>query len=435
MNKRSKFVIFDGHALLHRGFHAIPFLTTKEGIPTNGVYGFVQMMLNALRELKPEYVAVAWDMPGKTFRHDKYEAYKATRKETDPELVKQFETTKELVEAFNIPLIGVTGYEADDVIGTLVEQYQAKHDVVIVTGDMDELQLVSPQTKVYTLRKGFSDTFIYDESAVMEKYGVNPQEFIVYKALKGDSSDNIPGVAGVGDKTATELVSTYHSLENMYNNLDQIKPSTARKLEVGKELAYMSQDLATINRQVPIKFDLKDAVIHDYDKQKVFDLFHKLEFKSLLGRLPAHMVGDTKFVAEDPNIQEKSFNRKHLDTSQYHGVTSESELDSLVALLNKQKLIAFDTETTSEDPIDARLVGMSFAVTEGEAYYIPLTHVKADNLVKATKAKQTSLLEREEGDFELAEGQLSVATVIEKIKPILESPKIGKVGHNIKYDY
>lgn len=435
MTKRSKFVIFDGHALLHRGFHAIPYLTNKEGTPTNGVYGFVQMMLNALRELKPEYVAVAWDMPGKTFRHDKYEAYKATRKETDPDLVAQFDTTRELVAAFNIPLIGVEGYEADDVIGTLVEQYQAKHDVVVVTGDMDELQLVSPTTKIYTLRKGFSDTVIYDEAAVMDKYGVSPQEFIVYKALKGDSSDNIPGVAGIGDKTATELVSTYHSLDNMYKNLDQIKPAVARKLEVGRELAYMSEDLATIERNVPIEFDLKNAVIHDYDKQKVFDLFHKLEFKSLLNRLPAHMVGDSKFVAEDPTIQEKTFNRKHLDTSLYHGVTSESELDSLVDLLSKQKIIAFDTETTSEDPIDARLVGMSFAVKEGEAYYIPLTHVKADNLVKATKAKQTSLLEREDGDFELAEGQLSVATVIEKLKPVLESPKIGKVGHNIKYDY
>lgn len=431
--KRSKFVIFDGHALLHRGYHAIPYLTNKEGLPTNGVYGFVQMMLNALRELKPDYVAVAWDMPGKTFRHDKYEHYKATRKELDPELASQIPLAEELVEAFNIPLIGVEGYEADDVIGTLADKYQNTHDVIIVTGDMDELQLVGPHTKIYTLRKGFSDTVIYDEAAVADKYGVSPQEFVVYKALKGDSSDNIPGVAGIGDKTAQQLVSEYHSLDKMYQNLDRIKESTARKLEAGRDLAYMSEDLATIERSVPVKFDLKKALTHDYDRQKVFDLFHRLDFKSLLGRLPVSKTTDSKQM-QDEQASEAA-HRKHLAKATYHSVTTEQQLTDLVAKLAKQKVFAFDTETTSEDPIDARLVGMSFSMKDGEAYYIPLTHIKADEHVKQAKSGQTSLLMPSAEDMELAAGQLSVATVLDTLKPVLEDPKIGKVGHNIKYDY
>lgn len=152
---RSRFAIFDGHALLHRGFHAIPFLSTKDGTPTNGVYGFTMMLLNAIKELQPEYVAVAWDMPGKTFRHDMYEDYKGTRKETDKDLVPQFEVTKDLLKAFEIPVIGVEGYEADDVIGTLAEQHKKSHDIIIVTGDMDELQLVDEHVRVYTLKRGF----------------------------------------------------------------------------------------------------------------------------------------------------------------------------------------------------------------------------------------------------------------------------------------
>ena len=410
MNKRKKLVVFDGHALVHRGYHAIPYLTTKDGTPTNAVYGFTMMMLLALRELKPDYVAVAWDAPGKTFRHDQYDQYKATRKKADQELYDQFPTTKAVVAAFNIPLLEMPGFEADDIIGSLSAQYQDEVDVVVVTGDMDELQLVSDGTTVFTMRKGFSDTFIYDTQAVIDKYGVNPKEFIVYKALKGDTSDNIPGVSGIGDKTATELVREYHDLDTIYENLNNIKPAVAKKLTLGKDSAYMSQELSTIKLDLKLDFDLKDAVIHDYDKKSVYDLFHQLEFKSLLAKLPNKKVTDDQTEAFDEHKNDAAeFNRQHLKDAKYQLITKVSELQDLAKLLSQQKVFAFDTETTSTDQIDAELVGASFSFKAGEAYYVPLAH-----------AEKTEI---DYGKF------------VELIGPILEDDKIGKVGHNIKYDY
>ena len=410
--KRQKLVVFDGHALVHRGFHAIPHLTTKDGTPTNAVYGFTMMMLLALRELKPDYAIVAWDTPGKTFRHDQYSDYKATRKKAPDELYAQMPLTKELIAAFNIPLIEAPGYEADDIIGTLTKSYKDKLDVVVVTGDMDELQLVSENVSVYTMRKGFSDTFIYDEKAVFDKYGVTPKEFIVYKALKGDTSDNIPGVTGIGDKGATDLVSEYKTLDGIYENIELIKPALAKKLAAGKENAYLSLDLSTIKRDVEFDFKLVDSALHDYDKKKVFDLFHKLEFKSLLAKLP------TQSLSEDAPTQDAQqggaeaaaeFNREHLKTAKYHLITKLSELKQLATKLKAQKVFAYDTETTSVDAIDASLVGASFSFQEGEAYYVPLAH-----------SQKTEIGYDEYYDV---------------IGPILKDPAIGKVGHNIKYDY
>lgn len=412
MNARKKFVIFDGHALLHRGYHAIPYLSTKDGTPTNGVFGFTTMMLSALRELKPDYVAVGWDLPGKTFRHDIYPDYKGTRAKIDQDLIDQIPVTRDLIETFNMPLVEAEGYEADDVIGTLAKKYQDKLDIFIVTGDMDELQLVSPTTKVYTLRRGFSDTVTYDEAAVEAKYGVTPEEFIVFKALKGDPSDNIPGVVGIGDKTATELVSKYKTLEGIYHNLDEIKPAVRTKLEHGKQQAELSYELAQIKRDVPLSFNLKDAALHDFDRKKVYDLFHKLEFRSLLSKLPSQKLVDsggaqqTLFSAE---AAAEKVNRDHLKSVKYVCVDTEAALEKLAASLQKQKEFAFDTETDRLDVINANLVGMSFCWEEGEAYYIPVGH--------------------QEGS------QLSLKIVLDKLQPILENRQINKVGHNIKFDY
>jgi DNA polymerase-1 len=412
MNKRKKLVIFDGHALVHRGFHAIPHLTTKDGTPTNAVYGFTMMMLLALRELKPDYAIVAWDAPGKTFRHDQYSDYKATRKKAPDELYAQMPLTKELVAAFNIPLIEAPGYEADDIIGTLTKSFQDKLDVVVVTGDMDELQLVSENVSVYTMRKGFSDTFIYDEKAVFDKYGVTPEEFIVYKALKGDTSDNIPGVTGIGEKGATDLVSEYKTLDGIYENIELIKPALAKKLTAGKESAYLSLDLSTIKRDVEFDFKLADSALHDYDKKKVFDLFHKLEFKSLLAKLPTQLNSEdaTEPDAKQGGVEAATkFNREHLKTAKYHLITKLSELEQLATKLKAQKVFAYDTETTSVDAIDANLVGASFSFQVGEAYYVPLAH-----------SQKT---------------EISYDEYYEIIGPILRDKAIGKVGHNIKYDY
>lgn len=409
--RRKKLVIFDGHALVHRGYHAIPFLTTKDGTPTNAVYGFTTMMLLALRELKPDYVVVAWDAPGKTFRHDRYKDYKATRKKADQELYDQLPLTKEVVGAFNIPLIEMPGFEADDIIGSLSAKYERQVDVVVVTGDMDELQLVSPRTTVFTMRKGFSDTFIYDETAVAEKYGVTPKEFIVYKALKGDTSDNIPGVAGVGDRTATQLVAEYKTLDNIYTHLHELKPSVRSKLEVGKDNAYLSEELSAIKRDMELDFDLREAHIHNYDRKKVFDLFHKLEFRSLLAKLPQTKVTDEAQMEAFVEAEEEaiSYNREHLGKAKYTLITKISELKNLASKLKEQPVFAFDTETNNIDQIDASLVGASFSFKAGEAYYVPIEHEEKTGI--------------------------SYGEFIKTIGPILQDPKIGKVGHNIKYDY
>lgn len=416
MTKRSRVAIFDGHALLHRGFHAIPFLSTKDGVPTNGVYGFTMMLLNAIRELQPEYVVVAWDMPGKTFRHDLDERYKATRKETDPNLVPQFEVTLDLLKAFEIPVVGKPGYEADDVIGTLAARLKKQHEVVIVTGDMDELQLVDEHVSVYTLKRGFSDTILYDPAAVEARYGVNPQQFLVTKALKGDSSDNIPGVSGIGEKTAAELVLQYQTLDGIYAHLDELKPALQAKLEAGREDAYLSLTLSTIVCDVECDFELEGARLHHYDRDKVVQLLQKLEFRSLIAKLPqgptATPEGGQKNLFDeiygvDPEAAKKR--HAHLKTAKYHGVTTDQELKLLSTQLTRIKELSVDTETTSVDAVRAELVGISLSWKAGEAYYIPVGH--------------------DEGD------QLDKAVVLEALRPVLENPKVGKVGHNIKYDY
>lgn len=473
MSNRKKIVVFDGHALVHRGYHAIPHLTTKDGTPTNAVYGFTMMMLLALREIKPDYAIVAWDAPGKTFRHDQFTDYKATRVKAPDELYAQMPLTKEVVSAFNIPLIESQGYEADDIIGTLTKNYQKSHDVVVVTGDLDELQLVSDSVSVYTMRKGFTDTFMYDPSAVHERYGVTPEEFIVYKALKGDTSDNIPGVAGIGDKGATELVAQYKTLDNIYAHLSDIKPALAKKLEAGKENAYLSLDLSKIKRDVEFKFDLKDAALHEYDRKKVFDLFHQLEFKSLLSKLPNQSFTEeqqlnTQEAAEE--IENTAKSRDHLEKAKYYMVNTQKALEELVSALAKQKVISVDTETTSVDVMVARLVGISVCFAEAEAYYIPVGHTLADlsqdtslsttagrnqrskstpplrsssssriaSALKPLNQSQQSLLEDSSVSYEnleLAPNQLPRESVLAALKPILESTKIGKIGHNLKYDY
>lgn len=413
MSKRKKLVVFDGHALVHRGYHAIPYLTNKDGMPTNAVYGFTMMMLLALREIKPDYVAVAWDAPGKTFRHEKYEQYKGTRKEADQELYAQLPITKDVIAAFNIPLLEQPGFEADDIIGSIAKQNEKNVDVVIVTGDMDELQLVSDHTTVYTMRKGFTDTVEFDQAAVVSKYGVSPQEFIVYKALKGDTSDNIPGVSGVGDKTATDLVSKYHTLDNIFKHLDELSPSVAKKMEAGKKEAYLSEELATIKTDMELKFDLKDAVVHEYDRKAVYDLFHNLGFKSLLAKLPQEKATDneqTEAFGEDSEQNSAlKYNRAHLKLAKYHLITTIADLKKLAGDLKKQKAFAFDTETDSTDEVEARLVGASFSFKAGEAYYVPLNH-----------SEKTEIGYDEFYDI---------------IGPVLKDSKIGKIGHNIKYDY
>ncbi len=315
--ERKRLVLIDGNSLLHRAYHGYPRFTSPAGEVVGAVYGFTSMLLSALEKLSPTYVAIAWDVGKKTFRTEVYAEYKAGRAETDQELVDQIERTKQIVTALNIPQFGVTNYEADDVIGTLASQAMrktrkllAKPDlasqdktektqngeiqVVIVTGDRDALQLVEDDRVVVYLPSGggaFSKdrgASMFDETAVRAKYGLTPKQIIDLKALMGDASDNIKGVPGVGQVTATKLLEQAGSIEEIYKKLDQIKitPRVKKLMEDGKESAFLSKSLATINRETPIKLSWKDCELADYNREAVMAIFDELKFKSLVNKLP-----------------------------------------------------------------------------------------------------------------------------------------------------
>lgn len=281
-------LLIDGNALIHRAFHALPPLTDEKGNLVNAVYGFTSAVLTALKQFQPEYIAVTFDVGRKTFRNEIYDQYKATRPETDEGLAGQFVPVRKVTKALNIPVFALEGFEADDLIGTLVAQAEkiADLEIIILTGDNDALQLVSDKTKVSTFGRGLHESRIYDSDAVRLKYGFSPDQIIDYKALAGDSSDNIPGVNGIGAKTATSLLQEYKDLDNMYANLDKIKESVRKKLSDDKDRAYISQKLARINQEAPIELDLEKCKVTQFDGFEARKLFVELNFKSLLARLP-----------------------------------------------------------------------------------------------------------------------------------------------------
>jgi DNA polymerase-1 len=411
MPKRDRLVLVDGSAVFHRGYHALPPLSNSQGRPTNATLGYATILLKVLADLKPKYVIVTWDKSSDTFRKDMYPEYKAHRKKQPDDLYAQIPDTREVTEALGIPWSELAKYEADDIIGTLGRQAEQQGlETIIVTGDKDEFQLIDENTKVYTMRRGFTDTVIYDLAALHDRYGVTPRQFIDLKALQGDSSDNIPGVPGVGEKTAKDLITTYGSLDEVYKNLDQLKGKLKERLEENKDLAYLSLTLSTIVCDAPVKLELKPAILGQYDKQHIHDLFRKLEFKSLLTKLPPEMATPsatpTLFDDAEPIPQKQ---RDHLKDVAYTAVTTQKQLSDLVTKLEKADAIAFDTETTSVDDVTAELVGISVSVAAKEAYYIPVAHQQGE--------------------------QLALETVIAALKPIFENPKIGKVAHNAKYDY
>ena len=288
-------VLIDGHSLAFRAFHAIPLsLTSPSGELTNAVFGFTSMLLNVLREQAPEYVVVAFDV-GKTFRHEMYDAYKGHRERMPDELRDQVERIKEVVNTLNIPVFTAEGYEADDVLATLARQAagQGVHSL-IVTGDRDILQVVDEHIRVLTSGRQFSDTIIYDPAAVEAKYGLRPDQLVDLKALVGDKSDNIPGVRGIGEKGATDLLQKYGTLDAVYEHLDEVKPDRARNaLTEGRESAELSHRLGQITTAVPVQLDLAACRTRDYDRARVVALFQDLAFRSLVEKLPG-TEGDTE---------------------------------------------------------------------------------------------------------------------------------------------
>ncbi|HSX01929.1 MAG TPA: DNA polymerase I [Candidatus Saccharimonadia bacterium] len=419
MNQKKLLVLVDGSAVFHRGYHAIPHLSNKDGEPTNAVYGFATILLKVMGDLKPDYLVIAWDKSSQTFRKELYPEYKATRKKQPDDLYAQIPATRELAEAIGHPMVELDNYEADDIIGTLARQAEERGDldIVIATGDKDQLQLVDKSTIVAMFNPRGMEPTRYDLAKMQEKYGLTPHQFIDYKALVGDPSDNIPGVAGIGDVGAKKLLHQYKSLDGIYEHLDEITGSLHDKLAANKEMAYLSYKLSVIVCDAPVQLDLKAAAIGQYDRDHVQALFHRLDFRSLLAKLPAQnggaapssvAAGELTLFGDGSGEATKPA-REHLKRVQYRAVTTAAALDELVANLTKQPVFAFDTETDSVDTTAANLVGLSFSFKEAEAYYIPVGHLEGE--------------------------QLARDAVLAQLKPIMENAAIGKVGHNLKFDY
>ena len=414
--RKGKLVLIDGHALAYRAYHAlqpgrmgtsrgeqVTVLRTSQGELTNATYGFTSMLLGVLRDEQPDYIAVAFDA-GPSFRHKEYAEYKAHREKMPDDLAVQLKRIRQIVEAFNIPVFELSGYEADDLLGTLARQAAEEGlDVLIVTGDTDAFQLVNPRVKVLTSGRRFSDTIIYDEHRIKERYGVSPEQLADYKALVGDKSDNIPGVRGIGQKTAAMLLQKYGTVENIYEHLDEIKPERVRRaLEQGKASALLSKRLATIVTNAPVQLDLEACRAAGYDRERVMKLFRELEFRSLVKRLPEPGARQMRLFAEP----RPSPGPQQLGT--YQVIADRTALRKLVESCLQARAIALDTETTSTDPMMAELVGISLAFEEGEGYYIPVGHLSGP--------------------------QLPLEEVLETLRPLLEDASIAKYAHHAKYD-
>jgi DNA polymerase-1 len=417
--KKKIFVIIDGNALIHRAFHALPPLTTKRGVQVNAVYGFTTVLLRMFRELKPDYWAATFDLAGPTFRHKAYDEYKATRVKAPQELYDQIPLVKQVVQAFHIPVFEKEGFEADDLIGTLVK-LKTPTERIIVTGDNDTLQLVEPDIKVFTLRKGVGDTVLVDEAGVKEKYGLVPDQLVDLKALRGDTSDNIPGIKGIGEKTAVILLQTFGTLDAVYRALERndtklsvVSERIQNLLREGKASADLSKMLGQIDTAVPIEFSLEQCAVQQYDRTEVVRLFQELEFTSLLNKLPKNEA-DAASAEPVKSIQQSVFDevvaastkRKTESQANYQLVDTVDKLEHLVEKLKAAKELSVDTETTDTDAWRAELLGISVAWQPGEAYYVALG----------------------------AHPELRSSKPFAEFAKVLIDPKLPKVGHNMKYD-
>lgn len=408
---KEKFVIIDGNALVHRAFHALPpTMSTKDGEIVNAVYGFTMILLKVIKDLEPNYMAVTFDLAAPTFRHKEYIEYKANRVKQVDELYQQFPRVKEVVKAFDIPIYEQEGFEADDVIATLVrDKAVEKIQSIIVTGDMDTLQLVDENTEVYTMHKGISDTMVYDIKKVKERFdGLSPEQMVDYKALRGDPSDNIPGVKGIGEKGAISLLKKFKTLENLYQNLESNKISDRYRqlLADQKKEALMSKKLATMVDNVPIDFSLNNTKVKNFDTNKVIPLFQELEFKSLISKLPKNLQRGNVQNQSTFNFGGQEVGVVKNNSAKYNLIKTKKDFEDFLKTLKAQKIFTLDTETAGIDPFNDELLGISFCWKSGLAYYLPVY--------------PTASLEKKDW--------------LNKIKPILEDPKIKKIGHNIKFD-
>jgi len=290
--QKEKLILIDGNALLYRSFYALPPLSTRKGIPTGGVYGFTRILMKLLREEKPEYMACAFDKGKKTFRHQRWEEYKATRPKTPHQLSQQIPLVKKVLEGFRIAVFEEEEYEADDILATLAKEGErAGLEVKIFTGDKDIFQIISPSISIVRFKKGISQTQVFDAQKVKEEYGIYPEQIADYLSLVGDTSDNIPGVPGIGPKSAIHLIKKFDNVERLLSELDRLPPKLARKIRENVEKVKLSKKLATVVYNIPLKFDLKKLKTKTPDKDILLDIFRELEFKELIKNLensPAH---------------------------------------------------------------------------------------------------------------------------------------------------
>jgi DNA polymerase-1 len=461
-------VLIDGHALFHRSFHAFPEeMSTVAGEPTNAVFGFTRMLLDVLRLIKPEYLAVTFDRPTPTFRHELFEPYKAHRPSLPESMRTQFPRVREVVAAFNIPIYERDGFEADDLLGTLSLQAERQGmQTVIATGDLDTLQLVDDWVRVTFARSPRRGEFEYfDRPAVVARYGFEPAQLVDYKALVGDPSDNIPGVPGIGQKTATRLIQEYGSLEEILEHAEEQPPRVRTALLEHAAQARQCKVLATIVRDAPVQLDTDAMRALNYDPDRVLSLFRELEFHSLVDRLPrradepeppSSAAASAAVAPEagapngyeaagngqgDASVQLSLFDEAEMQTIAEQGralplplaplaqrppvvattgtntlvIDTPEALDVLAGAMAAAPMVAFDLETDSTDEMHANIVGLSFAMGPGEAYYVPVGHLATP-------------------DGQAPERQLPLERVLTRLGPILTDPAVSKVGHNAKYD-
>lgn len=399
MTQTAPLILVDGSSYLYRAYHAMPPLTNSDGESTGTIYGVINMLRKLIRDYNPEHMAVVFDAKGKTFRNDLYAEYKATRPPMPDDLREQIAPIHEIVKAMGLPLLCIDNVEADDVIGTLAKQATAAGiETVISTGDKDMAQLVSEHvTLVNTMNNSKTDI-----AAVKEKFGLTPQQIVDYLALMGDKVDNIPGVDSVGPKTATKLLQQYGSLQGVIEHADEVKGKLGEKLLAAVDALPLSYQLATIKMDVELDFTPETLDMQAADNQKLAELYRRYEFKSWLQELDSAPVAKASTKTDEPVTS----NETHYET-----ILTQQQLDSWLERLKKAELFAFDTETTSLNYLQARIVGMSFAIKAGEAAYLPLAH-----------------------DYPGAPDQLDFDTTLALIKPLLEDPKALKVGQNLKYD-
>jgi DNA polymerase-1 len=389
MTKDKTIYLIDGTAYIHRAYHAIRDLTNSKGLPTNAVFGFTRMLIKLMEDRSPQYIGMFFDAKGPTFRHDMYKEYKANRPPMPEDMAMQIPYIKEITAAFNLPIIELQGYEADDLIGTLALAAEKEgYEVVMVTGDKDFMQLVTDKAAIWDPMK--ENTI--DLKTIREKFGIEPHQMIDVQGLSGDTADNVPGVPGIGQKTALDLIKTYHSMQQLYEKLETITKKKQREnLENFKDQAFLSRKLVTIDTAVPVDVELAEFKVSAPDKKKLGELYKNLEFRQLQQSVP-----------EQADLSHKD----------YQAVMDMDALLKLISQLEDSGLFALDTETTSTNPMQAKLVGLSFATRADQAFYIPCSH----NYLGAPE-------------------QLDLKEVLDELRPVLVNPEIKKVGQNIKYDW